>query len=214
MIVHTHVVFSLLYVCFKCLYGMKMWILLHILVNWLLNIKNLQQKTFYVLMKNRFWENEFHLTSLRKYKNVLKIIIAVILHHHVTSASSFFVLRQFQSISSSCFLTLKACLWNSTSATHKSTPTQPPSLLRALESNFLLINFTIKAPLMPTSATLPFCFFSSISFYMILISSWALWNTVCWHNENSFWAYCSFRTDTNIGALLSHLKKISASTSD
>lgn len=43
-------------------------------------------------------------------------------------------------------------------AAHKSTPTQPPSLLRALESNFLLIKFTIKAPLMPTSATLPFCF--------------------------------------------------------
>lgn len=46
--------------------------------------------------------------------------------------------------------------------THKSTPTQPPSPLRALESNFLLIKFTIKGPLMPASATLPFvfCFFS------------------------------------------------------
>lgn len=53
----------------------------------------------------------------------------------------------------------KPSLWNSTSAAHESTPTQPPSLLRALESNFLLIKFTIKAPLMPTSATLPFCFF-------------------------------------------------------
>lgn len=85
---------------------------------------------------------------------------------------------------------------------HKSTPTQPPSLLRALESNFLLIKFTIKAPLMPTSATLPFCFFSSISLYYIDFS-WAVWNTVYWHNENSLWVYCSFRTDTNICAILS-----------
>lgn len=97
----------------------------------------------------------------------------------------------------------KPSLRNSTSAAHKSTPTQPPSLLRALESNFLLIKFTIKAPLMPTSATLPFCFFSSISLYIILISSWAVWNTVYWHNENSLWVYCFFRTDTNKGALLS-----------
>lgn len=61
----------------------------------------------------------------------------------------------------------KPSLWNSTSAAHESTPTQPPSLLRALESNFLLIKFTIKAPLMPTSAMLPFClvffFFSALS---------------------------------------------------
>lgn len=156
-----------------------------------------------ILVKNHFWGKWISPHQSQKNRNVLKMIIAVILCHSVTSASSFFVLRQFQSISSSCFLTLKACLWNSTSATHKSTPTQPPSLLRALESNFLLINFTIKAPLMPTSATLPFCFFSSISFYMILISSWALWNTVCWHNENSLYIYCSFRTDTNIGALFS-----------
>lgn len=40
--------------------------------------------------------------------------------------------------------------------TYKSTPTQPPGLLRALESNFLLIKFTIKGPLMPASATPPF----------------------------------------------------------
>lgn len=177
----------------------------------MLNVKNIQQKTFYILIKNHFWEEWWFSKMMmilisqiwENIKMYWKIIIAVILLHHVTSASSFFVLRQFQSISSSCFLTLKACLWNSTSATHKSTPTQPPSLLRALESNFLLINFTIKAPLMPTSATLPFCVFSSISFYMILISLWALWNTVCWHNENYFWVYYSFRTDTNIGALLS-----------
>lgn len=97
----------------------------------------------------------------------------------------------------------KPSLWNSTSTAHKSTPTQPPSLLRALESNFLLIKFTIKAPLMPTSATLPFCFFSSISLYIILISSWAVWNTVYWHNENSLFVYCSSKADTNIGALLS-----------
>ncbi len=98
----------------------------------------------------------------------------------------------------------KPSLWNSAGAAHKSTPTQPPSLLRALESNFLLIKFTIKAPLMPTSTTLPFCFFfSSISLYIILISSWTIWNTVYWHNENSLWVYCSFATDTNIGVLLS-----------
>lgn len=43
------------------------------------------------------------------------------------------------------------------------------SLLRALESNFLLIKFTIKAPLMPTWATLPFWGFfpaPSIDFFM------------------------------------------------
>lgn len=98
----------------------------------------------------------------------------------------------------------KPSLWNSTGAAHESTPTQPPSLLRALESNFLLIKFTIKAPLMPTSATLPFCFvfFSSIPLYIILISSWALWNTVYWHNENSLWVYCSFGTETSMGAPL------------
>lgn len=109
----------------------------------------------------------------------------------------------------------KPSLWNSTSAAHKSTPTQPPSLLRALESNFLLIKFTIKAPLMPTSATLPFCFFSAVSLCIILISSWAVWNTVYWHNENSLWVYCSFRTDTNTGVLLSGglIFQISASTS-
>lgn len=68
----------------------------------------------------------------------------------------------------------KSSLWNSTSAAHESTPTQPPSLLRALESNFLLIKFPLKAPVMPTSATLLyfFFFFSSSHSIILIFHEW------------------------------------------
>lgn len=69
----------------------------------------------------------------------------VILHHNVTSI--FFPPLAI----SKHFFILFPC-----PETHKNTPTQPPGLLRALESNFLLIKFTIKGPLMPASATPPF----------------------------------------------------------
>lgn len=88
------------------------------------------------------------------------MIIAVILCHCVSSALPSFV---FGALSERFFISSPhprpiVCESPPARCTN-STPTQPPGLLRALESNFLLIKFTIKGPLMPTSAA-GFYFFS------------------------------------------------------
>lgn len=83
----------------------------------------------------------------------------------------FFVLGRFQSVSSSCFP--QPSLWKLKPRTRALRLNLQPGLLRALESNFLLIKFTINTLPTPTSATLPLSFFvlcsaSSLP-YVILI---------------------------------------------
>lgn len=91
--------------------------------------------------------------------------------------------------------------------THKSTPTQPPGPMRALESNFLLIKFTIKGPLMPASATLPFVLFSFGFFYCSIslnyIDSFMRVMKYCLLKGRKFCSlYCSFSS----GSLVFHTR--------
>lgn len=97
----------------------------------------------------------------------------------------------------------KPSLWNSTQELSHSTSQPAESTWKQFSFNQVHYKGPSDANLSNTTILLWFFFFSSGSLCIILISSWALWNTVYRHNENSLAVYCSFRMDTEMGAFKS-----------
>lgn len=120
--------------------------------------------------------NEFHCTKSQKwYVNgkVLKMIIAVILHHRVTSSHPSFVFRQFQSISSSCFLTLNVQFvkLHRHRTQEDSHSTSQPAESTLNQYSFNQVHYKGPSDANLSNTTVQFCFFffsSSISLYHIV----------------------------------------------